>query len=63
AAFLPMDVNTGWSNEPVPLFGHGPVTALWVSLALADWMVKLALAILTLVPFRLTVHKLLRSET
>lgn len=63
AAFLPADMNTGWSNEPVPLLGQGPVAALWVSLAIADWMVKLTLAILALVPFRMTVRKLLRSET
>lgn len=63
SAALPADMNTGWANDAVPLLGYGPVTALWVSLATADWVVKLCLAILALVPFRIVVRKLLRSET
>lgn len=63
SALLPADINTGWSNEPVPLLGQGPQSPLWVSLALADWLVKLGLAILALVPFRIIVRKLLRSGT
>lgn len=63
AAFLPADANTGWANEAVPLLGYGPVSALWISLASADWLVKLGLALLALVPFRLFVRNLLRSET
>lgn len=43
----------GWAQEGVPLLGAGPVLPLWVSLAVADWSVKLALAALALVPFRL----------
>jgi len=62
APIFPADINTGWSNEAVPLIGHGPVTALWVSLALADWLVKLGLALLALVPFRMIVRKLLRDR-
>lgn len=62
SAALPHDANTGWANEGVPLLGQGPITALWVSLATADWMVKMSLAILTLVPFRLIVRNLLRTE-
>ena len=61
AAFLPADANTGWANEAVPLLGSGPVLPLWTSLALADWMVKLTLALLSLVPFRLIVNHLLRG--
>ena len=62
SAGLPHDANTGWANEGVPLLGQGPITALWVSLATADWMVKMSLAILALVPFRLIVRNLLRAE-
>ena len=62
AAALPHDANTGWANEAVALLGQGPVTALWVSLAVADWLVKLGLAILALVPFRIAVRNLLRTE-
>ena len=65
AAVLPADTNTGWANEAVPLLGAGPLSPLWVSLALADWMVKLGLAILALVPFRIIVRNLLghRAES
>lgn len=59
AAFLPADANTLWSNEAVPLLGAGPLAPLWASLAVADWGVKLALATLALVPFRLIVRKIL----
>jgi len=44
-----------WAQEGVPLLGAGPALPLWVSLAVADWGVKLALALLALVPFRLIV--------
>ena len=33
-------------DEMLPLLGCGPVSPLWVSLAFADWMVKLALALI-----------------
>lgn len=56
---LPADANTGWANEVVPLLGYGPETALWMSLATADWMVKFALALLALVPFKLAIRNLL----
>ncbi|WP_022707869.1 MULTISPECIES: queuosine precursor transporter [Paracoccus] len=61
SAMLPADANTGWSNEIVPLLGQGPGVQLWVSLAVADWLVKLGLALLALVPFRLIVRNLLRA--
>lgn len=61
SAALPHDINTGWSGEAVPLLGYGPLTPLWVSLATADWVVKLSLALLALVPFRLIVRNLLRK--
>ena len=62
AAMLPHDANTGWANEIVPLLGHGPELALWISLAAADWSVKLGLALLALVPFRLIIRNLLRRR-
>ncbi|MFD3191252.1 queuosine precursor transporter [Sedimentitalea sp. HM32M-2] len=46
-----------WANEALPLLGLGPVVPLWVSLALADWMVKLTLALIALIPFRLIVQR------
>ena len=42
-----------WASEPEPFLGTGPIAPLWVSLAFADWIVKLAMAIVALIPFRL----------
>ena len=50
--------DVSWANEALPLLGLGPVVPLWVSLAVADWLVKLSLAIVALVPFRLIVDRL-----
>lgn len=47
--------DVSWAGEMLPLLGAGPVAPLWVSLAVADWMVKIALALLALIPFRLIV--------
>ena len=44
-----------WAQGSVPLLGSGPEMPLWASLALADWMVKLALSLIALVPFRILV--------
>ncbi|MBL4915714.1 queuosine precursor transporter [Szabonella alba] len=51
--------DVSWANEALPLLGFGPVLPLWVSLALADWSVKLGLALIALVPFRLIVQRLM----
>lgn len=50
--------DVSWANEALPLLGSGPVAPLWVSLAVADWGVKLSLALIALVPFRLIVQRL-----
>mgnify|MGYP002622010454 CR=1 FL=1 len=50
--------DVSWANEVLPLLGIGPDLPLWVSLALADWCVKLGLALLALVPFRLIVKQM-----
>ncbi len=50
--------DVSWAGEMLPLLGFGPVVPLWVSLATADWLVKLALAIVALIPFRVVVGKL-----
>jgi uncharacterized integral membrane protein (TIGR00697 family) len=49
--------DVAWANVMLPLLGLGPVAPLWVSLALADWCVKIALALVTLLPFRLIVRR------
>jgi uncharacterized integral membrane protein (TIGR00697 family) len=50
--------DVSWAAEAIPLLGFGPTAPLWVSLAVADWSVKLALALLALAPFRIIVRKL-----
>lgn len=51
-AFVEPTNDVSWANELIPLLGVGPVLPLWVSLAVADWGVKLTLAFIALVPFR-----------
>ncbi|MGR3623514.1 queuosine precursor transporter [Pseudophaeobacter sp.] len=50
--------DVSWAGEVLPLLGAGPLAPLWVSLATADWLVKLTLSLLALVPFRLIVARL-----
>lgn len=57
--FLEPTNDVAWANEVLPLLGQGPEAPLWVSLAIADWSVKLVLAIMALLPFRLIVAKIL----
>ena len=57
-AFIEPLNDISWANEALPLLGGGPVMPLWVSLALADWLVKLSLALLALLPFRAIVTRL-----
>ena len=54
--------DVSWANEQVALLGSGPVSPLWVSLAIADWLVKLAQAVLALVPFRIVVGNLIERR-
>jgi uncharacterized integral membrane protein (TIGR00697 family) len=51
-----------WAQDAVPFLNTGPLVPLWVSLAVADWGVKLSIALLALLPFRFIVGRvLLRS--
>ncbi|WP_439103340.1 queuosine precursor transporter [Celeribacter marinus] len=47
-----------WAWDVVPFLTVGPMAPLWMSLAVADWGVKLALALIALLPFRLIVGRL-----
>ncbi|WP_226780173.1 queuosine precursor transporter [Oceaniglobus trochenteri] len=58
-SFVEPGNDVAWANEALPLLGLGPVAPLWASLALADWGVKLSLALIALIPFRLIVARLL----
>lgn len=59
-AFLEPGNDVAWANEALPMLGLGPLVPLWVSLAVADWLVKLALALAALVPFRLIVGRFVK---
>jgi len=50
--FLEPSNDVSWANEALPVLGFGPVAPLWTSLAVADWGVKLTLALIALMPFK-----------
>ncbi|GGH28317.1 hypothetical protein SAMN05444007_104224 [Cribrihabitans marinus] len=52
------DAAVSWAWEPMPFMTAGTVAPLWVTLAFADWLVKLTLALIALVPFRAIVARL-----
>lgn len=58
-SFLAPTVDVAWANEAIPLLGRGPVLPLWVSLAAADFGVKLAIALFALMPFRIVAQRYL----
>ncbi|MEQ8368271.1 MAG: queuosine precursor transporter [Roseicyclus sp.] len=51
--------DVSWAAEILPLLGMGPAAPLWVSLAVADWGVKLAIALVALIPFRIITRKMM----
>ncbi|MEM9522859.1 MAG: queuosine precursor transporter [Pseudomonadota bacterium] len=61
-SFLEPANDVGWAAETLPLLGKGPSVPLWVSLAMADWLVKLSLALMALVPFRLIAARLIKAR-
>ena len=56
--FLEPGNDVSWATAPGALLGLGPQVPFWVSLAVGDWLVKLAMALVALVPFRLAVARL-----
>ena len=60
-SFISPSTDVSWAGEILPILGVGPAAPLWVSLAIADWGVKLGLALLALIPFRLFVGRLLAT--
>ena len=55
------DGEISWAQDTVPFLLSGPDAPLWVTLAVADWGVKLAVALVALVPFRLIVGRMQRT--
>jgi len=62
-SFIHPATDVSWASESIPLLGSGPEAPLWVSLAVADWAVKLSLALLALVPFRIITARLRAAQT
>lgn len=56
------DAAISWAWEGVPFMNAGPVLPLWVTLAFADWLVKLSLALVALIPFRAIVAQLAKNR-
>lgn len=54
------DGAVAWAQEPAPFLTVGPMLPLWMTLAAADWVVKILLAALALLPFRLLLGLLRR---
>jgi len=55
--FIEPGNDVSWANEMLPILGQGPIAPLWMSLAIADWAVKIAIALIALLPFRWLVDK------
>ncbi len=56
-AFIEPANDVSWAGEMLPALGFGPVAPLWVSLGMADWSVKMLLAFVALIPFRLIMRR------
>ncbi len=52
-SFVHPATDVSWAADVLPVLGMGPEAPLWVSLAVADWAVKLSIALLALIPFRI----------
>ncbi|ABG30085.1 hypothetical protein CEP88_12130 [Roseobacter denitrificans] len=61
-SFIEPANDVSWAGEVLPILGFGPQAPLWVSLAIADWGVKLSLALLALVPFRLITGRMTAAQ-
>ncbi len=57
-SFIHPATDVSWAAETLPLLGMGPIAPLWVSLAVADWGVKITLSLVALIPFRLITARL-----
>ncbi|GIT86376.1 MULTISPECIES: queuosine precursor transporter [Roseobacter] len=61
-SFIEPANDVSWAGEVLPILGFGPQAPLWVSLAIADWGVKLSLALLALVPFRMITARMTAAQ-
>ncbi|MEP0963163.1 MAG: queuosine precursor transporter [Roseobacter sp.] len=61
-SFIEPANDVSWATEILPILGAGPQAPLWVSLAIADWSVKLGLALVALIPFRVITARLVNAH-
>lgn len=59
-SFLEPSNDVAWANASISILGFGPAAPFWVSLAMADFMVKLGVALAALVPFRAITLKMMQ---
>lgn len=59
--FLEPANDVSWANEKIALLGIGVAAPLWISLAVADLLVKLSISLVALIPFRLATVRLLQA--
>ncbi len=55
-SFIEPGNDVSWAAEAVPLLGVGTPVPFWVSLGVADWCVKIAVDLITLLPFRFAIR-------
>ena len=60
--FLDPSQPNGWAREVIPMFGVGPEAPLWMSLALADFAVKMSLALVALGPYRIAISRFIPAR-
>ena len=61
-AFLEPSNDVSWANGAVAFLGFGPSAPLWISLAAADFLVKIGVALLALAPFRAVTLRLVQPQ-
>ncbi len=61
-SFIEPANDVSWAGEFLPILGFGPEAPLWVSLAIADWCVKLSLALIALIPFRVITTRIVAAH-
>ncbi len=57
-----VNAEISWAWDAMPLLTTGPEAPLWVTLGVADYGVKLAVALFALVPFRVIVGQMLAKR-
>ena len=57
--FLELSNDVSWANVEVPILGLGFLAPLWISLAIADFIVKFGVVCVSLIPFKLLLRRLL----